>query len=167
MWETWVQSLGWEDPLEEDMAIHSSILAWRILMDRRPWWAIVHGVAKSQTWLKWLSTAQQPEGLAVQSVGPKQNEYTGFLTEKLFRTSRWWQQGIKLSARLFWISIFPCDCLSHTPTELILGSEIKTWLTQQGLTRLVLGMAVGDCLKILWRSYPSILQGHVHWIFFF
>ena len=30
MWETWVQSLGWEDPLEEGMATHSSILAWRI-----------------------------------------------------------------------------------------------------------------------------------------
>ena len=30
MWETWVQSLGWEDPLEKEMAIHSSILAWRI-----------------------------------------------------------------------------------------------------------------------------------------
>ena len=30
MWETWVQSLGWEDPLEESMATHSSILAWRI-----------------------------------------------------------------------------------------------------------------------------------------
>ena len=30
MWETWVQSLGWEDPLEKGMATHSSILAWRI-----------------------------------------------------------------------------------------------------------------------------------------
>ena len=30
MWETWVQSLGWEDPLEKKMAAHSSILAWRI-----------------------------------------------------------------------------------------------------------------------------------------
>ena len=30
MWETWVQSLGWEDPLEEGMATHSSVLAWRI-----------------------------------------------------------------------------------------------------------------------------------------
>ena len=29
IWETWVQSLGWEDPLEEGMATHSSILAWR------------------------------------------------------------------------------------------------------------------------------------------
>ena len=45
MGETWVQSLGWEDPLEEEMATHSSILAWEIP------WAIVHGVAKSQTQL--------------------------------------------------------------------------------------------------------------------
>ena len=34
MQDTWVQSLGWEDPLEEVMAIHSSILVWRIAMDR-------------------------------------------------------------------------------------------------------------------------------------
>jgi len=34
MWETWVQSRGWEDPLEKEMATHSSILAWRIPMDR-------------------------------------------------------------------------------------------------------------------------------------
>ena len=34
MQETWVQSLGWEDPLEEGLATHSSILAWRIPMDR-------------------------------------------------------------------------------------------------------------------------------------
>ena len=34
MWETWVRSLSWEDPLEEGMATHSSILAWRIPMDR-------------------------------------------------------------------------------------------------------------------------------------
>ena len=31
MWETWVQSLGWEDPLEKGKAAHSSILAWKIL----------------------------------------------------------------------------------------------------------------------------------------
>ena len=51
MQETQVQSLGWEDPLEEGMATHSSILAWRIQMDRGAWWATVHGVTKSQTWL--------------------------------------------------------------------------------------------------------------------
>ena len=36
MWETWVQSLVWEDPLEEGMASHSSILAWRILWTEEP-----------------------------------------------------------------------------------------------------------------------------------
>ena len=35
MWETWVQSLGWEDPLEEGMVINSSILAWRIPIRQR------------------------------------------------------------------------------------------------------------------------------------
>ena len=50
-----VQSLGLEDPLEEVIAIHSSILAWRIPMDRGAWWATVHGVAKSQTQLKGLA----------------------------------------------------------------------------------------------------------------
>ena len=55
MWETWVQSLGWEDPLEEGMATHSSILAWRIPMDRGAWRATVLGVTDSRTR---LSTAQ-------------------------------------------------------------------------------------------------------------
>ena len=44
-----VRSLDLEDPLEKDMTIHSSVLAWRIPMDRRAWWAGVQGVAKSQT----------------------------------------------------------------------------------------------------------------------
>ena len=58
MRETWVQSLGWKDPLEEGMATHSSSLAWRIPMDRRacPLWATVHRVAKSWTQLKRVST---------------------------------------------------------------------------------------------------------------
>ena len=49
MQETWVQSLGWEDLLEESMATHSSILAWRIPMERGDWWATVNGVTKSHT----------------------------------------------------------------------------------------------------------------------
>ena len=48
IWETWDQFLGWEDLLEEGMATHPNILAWRILMDRGTWRAIV-GVTKSQT----------------------------------------------------------------------------------------------------------------------
>ena len=36
MWETWAQSLGWENPLEKGMATHSSILAWEILTKEEP-----------------------------------------------------------------------------------------------------------------------------------
>ena len=51
MQETWLQSLDWEDPLEEGMATHSSILAWRIPMDRGAWQATVCGVTESWTQL--------------------------------------------------------------------------------------------------------------------
>ena len=47
MKETSVQSLGWEDPLEEGMATYPSILTWRIPMDRGAWWATVHVVTES------------------------------------------------------------------------------------------------------------------------
>ena len=46
VWETWVESLGWENPLEKAMATHSSILAWKSPMDREAWWAAVHGVGR-------------------------------------------------------------------------------------------------------------------------
>ena len=36
VWETWVQSLGWEDPLEKEMATHSSTLAWKIPWTEEP-----------------------------------------------------------------------------------------------------------------------------------
>ena len=49
--ETWIRSLGLEDPLQEGMATHPSILAWRIPIDRGAWWATDHGVAKSWTQL--------------------------------------------------------------------------------------------------------------------
>ena len=52
--ETQIQSLGWEDSLEEETATHSNILAWRIPWIG-VWWATVHRVAKSGTQLKWLS----------------------------------------------------------------------------------------------------------------
>ena len=43
----WVQSLGWEGPLEENMATHPNICAWRIPMNREAWWATVHVVTES------------------------------------------------------------------------------------------------------------------------
>ena len=56
MRETWVQSLGWEDPLEKGKATHSSILAWRIPC------CIVHGVAKSLTQLSDFHLQSSYEG---------------------------------------------------------------------------------------------------------
>ena len=60
----WIQSLGQEDPPEEGMATHCSILAWRV-MDRGAWQATVHGVTKSQTELKWLSTQDSLTGIQI------------------------------------------------------------------------------------------------------
>ena len=57
--ETWVWSLGWEDPLKEGKTTHFSILAWRIPMDREALWATVHGVPE-------LDTAEQ---LRTKSIG--------------------------------------------------------------------------------------------------
>ena len=53
MQETQVQSLGQEDPLQKRLTTHSSILAWRIPMDRGAWQATVHGFTKSQTKLSY------------------------------------------------------------------------------------------------------------------
>ena len=49
VWETWVQSLGWEDPLEKEKATHSSILAWRIPSTEEPGKLQSMGVAKLDT----------------------------------------------------------------------------------------------------------------------
>ena len=51
VWETQVRSLGWEDPLEKEMATHSSTLTWKIPWTEEPGRATVHGVTKSQTQL--------------------------------------------------------------------------------------------------------------------
>ena len=54
-----VKNLGWEDPLEEGMATHSSVLAWRIPSNRGAWHATLHGVAKTWPQTLRLSTAQR------------------------------------------------------------------------------------------------------------
>ena len=53
MWKTWVRFLGWEDPLEEGMAIHSSVLAWRIPLDRGAWQATFLG--SQRVWHDWVT----------------------------------------------------------------------------------------------------------------
>ena len=71
MQETWVRSLGQEDPLKKEMATHSSTLAWKIPWMEEPG-GPVHEVAKSQTWLSNFSLSQQvllKEGLDYQTEG--------------------------------------------------------------------------------------------------
>ena len=63
MWETWVQSLGLVDSLEDGMATHSSIPAWRIPMDRGAWQATVHGVCEESDMTEQLSTSSLSCGM--------------------------------------------------------------------------------------------------------
>ena len=58
VWDTWVQSLGQENPLEEGMATHSSILDWKIPMDKGAWKATVHRITELDM-TECLKTAHQ------------------------------------------------------------------------------------------------------------
>ena len=58
MRETWVRSLVWEDPLEEEMATHSSILAWRIPWSEEPGGLQFTGVQRVRHILKQLTSMQ-------------------------------------------------------------------------------------------------------------
>ena len=90
MQETWVQSLGWEDPLEEGMA--TSILAWSIPRDRGAWSATVHGVAKSWTQLCDHSSAEDshPSGDTTHSTSLGVHGWRGLLhLQTLIPYPRW------------------------------------------------------------------------------
>ena len=60
MWETWVRSLGWEDPLEEGIATHSSVLAWRISWTEEPGRLQSRGGKQSDT-TEQLTLSQLPD----------------------------------------------------------------------------------------------------------
>ena len=77
--ETWLRSLGREDPLQKEIATHSRILAWRISQDRGAWWAIAHGIARSWTWLSDSTTGAwkrkgKREGISIQRLMKKHKE---------------------------------------------------------------------------------------------
>ena len=67
MQETWVRSLGWEDPLEEGVATHSCLLAWRIPMDRGACRATAHRDAESETTER-ISTARAESSLEIDTI---------------------------------------------------------------------------------------------------
>ena len=73
MQETQVQSLSGEDPLEKEIATHSSILTWKNPMDRGAWWVIVQGVAKIQTQLS-THTHRALTYYMVQSIYPNRSK---------------------------------------------------------------------------------------------
>ena len=85
--ETWVQSLGWEDPLEKEMATHSSMLSFMgNPMDRGAWWTTVHWVTKSTgTMLRWLVSNNPQDSLL-------KKEAAGVLTPKSY-TCNWMIQA--------------------------------------------------------------------------
>ena len=101
--EPWVQSMGWEDPLEEGMTNHSSILAWRIPMDEGAWWATVQGVTKNWTRLKppvfaWrIPWTEEPGGL--QSMDCKESDMTEQLTHNSTLYQHW--KGLSLNSLNF------------------------------------------------------------------
>ena len=91
MQETQVWSFDQEDPLKEGLATHSSILAWRIPMDRVAWQATVHGVAKRWTQLKQLSahTHMHTESVRQAKTYERLSERTDVITWWI----RKWQQS--------------------------------------------------------------------------
>ena len=69
MQEIWIRSLGWEDPLEEGMATHSSILVWRIPMDRGAWWVLSMG--SQRVGRDWATKHSTPPWVQTVSLLPK------------------------------------------------------------------------------------------------
>ena len=102
--EMWIQPLGREDTLEEGMATHSSVLAWRIPWTEETGWpATVHGVAQSQTQLKRLSTARHKGG-----------GQDGYLSSFCFRQSL----AVDVPPQLFQFSLevpSPCALIPKEP----------------------------------------------------
>ena len=103
--ETWVRSLGGEDSLDEGKATHgnqSSILTWRIPVDRGAWYATVHRVAKRQTQLRWLNTHTHSVCVGVWS-----NE-RGYFSSNFFLSELALAQKRSQAKRFRWILYLVC-----------------------------------------------------------
>ena len=117
--ETWVPSLGQEDPLEEEMATHSSILAWRVPMDRGAWWATVQGVTESdvtvhawssmhtygQKWCCEKGPTGQPGFLMDKNAGGEPREGTELTSMRRSQEEDFWltkAKNLKTNEELTW-----------------------------------------------------------------
>ena len=83
MQETWVRALGWEDPLEKEMAIHSSTIAWKIPWTEEP--GRLQSMGSQRVGLDWATSLSLSLSNAVTSSGTWANPFTflGFLGEVL------------------------------------------------------------------------------------
>ena len=113
--ETWVQSLGGEDPLDKGMATHSSILAWRIPTDRGARRATVHRVAKSQTRLKRLSMNTHKRGAELGLTGMQ------FVSEFSHRGNTGGQCVGATRRHILKLLLQAIDCLLHVDLEGLAG----------------------------------------------
>ena len=119
MQETWVRSLGWEDPLEEEgMAARSSILAWRIPLDRGAWWAAVHWEPQSRTQLKWLNRSSRISQGSSETSTSKMEIYLS--KDEQISMDRWtvrqeWRCTMRNSHMQWWRLRSPTLC--HLPVE--------------------------------------------------
>ena len=118
MQETQVQSRGREDPLEKEMATHSSILAWRIPMNRGAWWATVHGITKSRTQLSnwhtyqlYFNKAVKTKNKAVNIGSRGKNHEVGGKTARKFNflLSRFIWVLLRVWEECFWPGLFCLD----------------------------------------------------------
>ena len=123
MRETQVRSMSWEDPLEKGMAIHSSILAWRIPRTEEPGGlpVIIHGVTKSQPRLEWSTLSQLFKKKKVNSINapilePSAHWQGMSHLQALGPTSRWpwlWA-SLRYCHRSSWVSQVVHRCLLTT-----------------------------------------------------
>ena len=137
-------SLGWEDPLEEGMATHPNILAWRIPVDRGAWRATVHGVAQSWTWMNQLST----------QAGPQRGMQIKESVSLPYPTHCNWENGSLESAKLGW---HPGDILwrSSLPVGRIWHaiSAGQRWVWQQRRGRIGQSPSLGwHCSTRHWAT---------------
>ena len=143
MQEIQVQSLGWQYPLKERIATHSSILAWKIPMDRGALWATIHRVTKSQTQLKQLSTRAltvcmnmllTPECISSGQISPLNYGPSAYVALDLS-----WPVGNSMvaclnfwsSAKVFWTTFH------HSQVVQVINSHLDCWTSPKMVSLLL------------------------------
>ena len=142
VWETWVWSLGWEDPLEEGMAIHSSTLAWRTpsgqgsLAGYSPWGH------KQLDMTKWLSTAYTHNGKLL-SHKKEQNAIFIYMDRPWDDHTKWSKEGrerqvsygitfVKAKIRHKWTYLWNSSRLTDIQNRIV-AAKGEGWLEKSGL----------------------------------